>query len=428
MCIIVYNESGKPHNEEYLSDAYDNNPHGVGIMWVEDGRVQTLRGLFTKRRMFDILREFNGVPHALHLRWRTRGKITKEMCHPFRASAKDQDSKVWLMHNGTFMKIKSDANHSDTFYFARSIRSATAQHGTDVLFSEPFLRKLEDTVESWNKVIFLRDDGKVAIVNPKEWHVEDDIWYSNTYSLTKGYRERKTAKSVTTGWSSYSSSKWTGSKSNSSSKKPDKASTAVATVNSKGKVTVKQTTETNEKGETVHTINDQTYRLSSAGYWVKAESVSQEQIAEESKPRRLFGGALYAKDTDGVWKICQDQEAARMVHERTETALAKTDTPGEKAAKDWQAAMKSLNTSTGSSSGGTSGKLGKGRKKSRRQRRRERNELRKAKADLAKGTKHDRPSAAASNCPVDPRPDSRVVKRRRMPDGTVEITGVFPER
>jgi hypothetical protein len=200
MCIIIYNETGAPHNRQHLSNAYDNNPHGVGLMWVEDGRVRTLRGLFSKRQMFDILENFDGVPHALHLRWKTRGKIVKEMCHPFRASAENTAQRVWLMHNGTFMKVKSDEKHSDTFYFAKSMQHATAKHGTDVLFTESFLRKLEKEVESWNKVIFLRDDGKVAIANPSKWHVENGMWYSNTYSLQSGYRKRKTAIGTYGSW------------------------------------------------------------------------------------------------------------------------------------------------------------------------------------------------------------------------------------
>lgn len=196
MCIIFYNENGKPYDQEMLSTAYDNNPHGMGIMWVEEGRVQTLKGLFSKHRMFEILKHFEGVPHAMHLRWRTRGKIEKNFCHPFRASHEGADQEVYMMHNGTFLDIETKKDESDTYVFAGRMQGITRDYGTDMLFTESFLRRVEKDIKSWNKVIFLRGDGKVSIMNPAEWHVVDGLWMSNTYSLKEGYRKASLVSSV----------------------------------------------------------------------------------------------------------------------------------------------------------------------------------------------------------------------------------------
>jgi predicted glutamine amidotransferase len=189
MCIIFYNEAGKAYDKDRLSVAYDNNPHGVGIMWVENGRTKTLRGLFSKSKMFEIVKEFEGVPHAMHLRWRTRGKIDKDLCHPFRASHKQADKQVYMMHNGTFLDIETPKDVSDTSIFAQKMQGVTKTYGTDMLFTESFLRRVEKDIKSYNKVIFLRDDGKVSIMNPDQWHIEDGIWMSNTYSFREGYRK-----------------------------------------------------------------------------------------------------------------------------------------------------------------------------------------------------------------------------------------------
>jgi hypothetical protein len=196
MCIIFYNENGKPYDRDMLSVAYDNNPHGMGVMWVEEGKVQTLKGLFSKHRMFDILKHFEGVPHAMHLRWRTRGKIEKNFCHPFRASHAEADQQVYMMHNGTFLDIETKQDESDTIVFAERMQKITRDHGTSVLFTESFLRRVEKDIKSWNKVIFLRGDGKVSIMNPSEWDVVNGLWMSNTYSLKEGYRKSSLVASV----------------------------------------------------------------------------------------------------------------------------------------------------------------------------------------------------------------------------------------
>ncbi len=200
MCIIFYNEVGKAYDRDEISVAYDNNPHGVGLMWVEEGRVRTIRGLFTKEKLFSILDHFKGVPHVLHLRWRTRGDITKSLCHPFRASHKEAEQSVYMMHNGTFFGMHASKGDSDTAAFAQNMQAISAEFGTDMLFYESFLRKLEKQIESYNKVIFLRDDGKVAILNPEEWTVKNGVWYSNVYSLGAGYRKAQEAKTV---WNKY---------------------------------------------------------------------------------------------------------------------------------------------------------------------------------------------------------------------------------
>jgi len=200
VCIIFYNETGKTYDRETLSVAYDNNPHGVGLMWVEDGKIEVLRGLFTKKKMFEILGHFEGVPHALHFRWRTRGKIEKQLCHPFRASHKGAEKPVYMMHNGTFTDIKPPQGLSDTHVFASNMRKITDEYGTDMLFNESFLRRMEKQIMSFNKVIFLRSDGKVSIMNPSQWTAMNGIWLSNTYSLEDGYRKAKVARSLYGKW------------------------------------------------------------------------------------------------------------------------------------------------------------------------------------------------------------------------------------
>jgi hypothetical protein len=93
------------------------------------------------------------------------------------------------MHNGTFPHITPSEEHSDTYLFAETMKATAKEYGSDMLYNESFLRRMEKEIHSYNKVIFLRNDGKVAIMNPSSWHHKDGIMMSNTYSLIKDYRK-----------------------------------------------------------------------------------------------------------------------------------------------------------------------------------------------------------------------------------------------
>ncbi len=189
MCIIIYNEHGTAHDYRKLSQSYDNNPHGVGCMWIEEDGVRVVRGMLSKEELMHIADRLYGIPHVIHLRWRTVGPIGKEMTHPFQVSGRK--SHVWMMHNGTFDFLRTTPGISDTAQFAELLREFTAEHGADSLFRDQVASKMERKIKSFNKVLFLDDEGKIRILNREQWHHEDGIWYSNTYSFIPGYREQQ---------------------------------------------------------------------------------------------------------------------------------------------------------------------------------------------------------------------------------------------
>lgn len=190
MCIIFYNEKGSPYNLNEIRNGWTNNPDGLGLMWVEDRKVKVIRGLYDKESAVELARDFAGIPHVLHLRFGTHGSVCEELTHPFRVTPNGAKQHVWMMHNGVIadedLAEKPGKNESDTQVFARQLQHKVQEHGSsDILFNEKFCRKLEYKIGSYNKVIFLRDDGKVSILHPDQWTVnkETGIWYSNQYSI-----------------------------------------------------------------------------------------------------------------------------------------------------------------------------------------------------------------------------------------------------
>ena len=191
MCLIIYNETGAAYTKDQIANAYDTNDDGVGIMWVEDGEVQVLKGLYSKEDTLKLMEQFVDVPHVIHFRMATHGGIKAELAHPFRASHDDADNHVWLMHNGIMHSMGEHEGESDTSAFARQVRQTCEDMDTtDVLFDEYHMETMEEWIGGGNKVIFLRGDGELSILNRKAWTVDDDdpaILYSNTYSIRPRY-------------------------------------------------------------------------------------------------------------------------------------------------------------------------------------------------------------------------------------------------
>lgn len=189
MCIIFYNERGVKYQERELRNAFRTNDDGVGLMWIEDGKVKTFHGMLTEERLIKMMDEFTGVPHALHLRFATNGPPCKELCHPFKATPDEgADQAVWLMHNGVLFEHgqRAQDHESDTLVFARDRAKDVAMIGgnTDIFFDDAYIKYMEKIITG-DRMIFLRDDGSVTILNPNSWHHDKDtgIWYSNRYSV-----------------------------------------------------------------------------------------------------------------------------------------------------------------------------------------------------------------------------------------------------
>jgi len=191
MCIIIHNPEGKPVNPSHLRNAYANNPDGFGVMWCDptSGKIDTSQGLFSFEAITDILKELRGIPHAIHFRFRTQGIISAEMTHPFRILKKEDDgTELWMMHNGTFTFPNMEENKSDSAIFAEKFRPIIKDLGTDVLFDNVHPRRLGERLGENNRVLFMRGDGKVSILNSQMGFIENGMWFSNQYSLKENYR------------------------------------------------------------------------------------------------------------------------------------------------------------------------------------------------------------------------------------------------
>lgn len=189
MCIIFYNPDGAKYDKRELRNAADHNDDGAGIMWVENNKVNVHHEMVKDgEQLIKMMKDFVGKPHVLHLRYATHGSPSIDLCHPFKATPDEgADQSVWLMHNGVIKDYAKKASHkeSDTLVFSRTLQQVVKGYGsTDILYHEKYVRHLESVIDG-DRMIFLRDDGRVQILNPGKWFQDEktNIWYSNMYSL-----------------------------------------------------------------------------------------------------------------------------------------------------------------------------------------------------------------------------------------------------
>lgn len=195
----------EPVSMEYLTAMEDDNPHGAGVAWLQDGRIRFARGL-TAADIFQMQSDnVMSYPYLMHYRWATHGEKIPELTHPFPLGPRalmgelHGSASAVLIHNGTWSAYETNATKfvnegnyelpeevlacgSDT-----AIAAYLALHDQDIL----------DSVQWATAVAEIKEiDGKTTmeITTRGSWYEKESNWYSNLnwvpgnyYSFGAGY-------------------------------------------------------------------------------------------------------------------------------------------------------------------------------------------------------------------------------------------------
>jgi hypothetical protein len=187
-------------------------------MTQEDGQLAIAKyynGDNDPEEIGEALKEVYDRDCFLHFRYRTKGPVNSDSCHPF-VIYDDNDRQLALMHNGTFSgygtqdKVDSEdfgeriiAPLYDTF-----LKSGVSDPLNNPFFSQ-IVHKFTDT---GSKVVLMDNLNKPLIINEKSGEIFTDqaagksFWISNKYSFNQSHR---TPTTTTKGWaSSYAGSFW----------------------------------------------------------------------------------------------------------------------------------------------------------------------------------------------------------------------------
>lgn len=183
MCLLMWKPAEVTLTRRDVFDYVENNPDGFGILWRDDtNTIRSYKMMGSKKQVWKAYQRYAaGKACALHWRWNTAGVNSMDNTHPFEVIP-----GLWLMHNGV-LSCKSDAVHSDTWYFAHDVMRRELQNHPERIEDETWLKAMKDVIGPGNRLLFWRDgQEEPSIVGESDglWH--KGAWYSNTYAWSRG--------------------------------------------------------------------------------------------------------------------------------------------------------------------------------------------------------------------------------------------------
>ena len=187
MCLLINQTNNKPIKKQYLQNANDSNPDGIGFAYAENGKIQVEKfrnfEAFYKAYKRAITQHGKKSSFIVHFRYSTHG-IEKGLfnVHPFRVN-----SRLAFAHNG-MIDVENHEKKSDTQIFNETILRKLKPN----FLNSSEVRSLIEGFIGSDKLVFLDANGKTTILNESRGHWEGGVWYSNN--------SYKTAKSYACGW------------------------------------------------------------------------------------------------------------------------------------------------------------------------------------------------------------------------------------
>jgi len=176
MCLIILSPKGDQLNDDKILNAYLTNQDSWGLAWADGGKLRIVKG-FGYDTLIEAYRKVAGLPHMLHFRYATSGKIDQENAHPFQLS-----EGVAFAHNGVLPVERTNLEMSDTWHYVQLLKPILDEY-PEALMNPKFLEAMEESIGQGNKFTFLMSDGRYVIVNEMAGKWIGGIWVSNTYSL-----------------------------------------------------------------------------------------------------------------------------------------------------------------------------------------------------------------------------------------------------
>jgi hypothetical protein len=190
MCIAIYSAGdGELLTTEAFNESMRVNDHGMGIAWIgDDGQFKVVKTLHRGDIIYRAYQAAHDVGKdcILHFRKATHGDKTTENCHPFY----NGEDEVYV-HNGVLNFYEQPDNAVDSALFGERILSHLP---SDWMRMPDIVRMIERWLD-WSKIIVLRKDGDVTILNESKgvWEEDKGLWYSNT-SYRPPFRPKKMGK------------------------------------------------------------------------------------------------------------------------------------------------------------------------------------------------------------------------------------------
>lgn len=176
MCIAIYSKGEfDPITEAEFSECNKSNPDGAGLVYIgDDGNFRIMKTLDCPDVLYHEYIRANEAERdcLLHFRKATHGRIAMDNCHPFWSG----EDEVYI-HNGVLSLHKIPDDEVDSRVFADRV----LRHLPDDWRDMPDIVRMVESFISGSKIVILRKDGDVTILNENSGHWRSDkgVWFSN---------------------------------------------------------------------------------------------------------------------------------------------------------------------------------------------------------------------------------------------------------
>lgn len=200
MCVIVYQPPGQYLEKQLAQKLWNANPDGGGFSFVDGEEITTAKSMNFPAfwSQFESARSANrNAPFLLHFRIATHGAVNLDNVHPFTV-----DKHTVLAHNGIIHGVPDyKDDRSDTRVFVDEVLPYLQPTWLD----DPTVTHMVEDWIGWSKMLFLTADPELShlvyILNEKDGHWIDGLWYSNRSGQELPKPEPKTYKVHSTkGW------------------------------------------------------------------------------------------------------------------------------------------------------------------------------------------------------------------------------------
>lgn len=180
MCLLVQQYANTQFSDDFVTDVYNKNRDGIGVMYADGGRIIVHK--YLPKSEADFLKFYrdniDGRDCVWHARMQTHGDIDLANCHPYKVT-----DHIWMAHNGILSSGNdNDESKSDTWHFIHNVIEPVLTHDPDRLMRPEYQAFLGDLIGSTNKFGFMTSSGTAVIVNRAAGVTYQGAWLSNTYA------------------------------------------------------------------------------------------------------------------------------------------------------------------------------------------------------------------------------------------------------
>lgn len=191
MCIIAIKPMGKKlMDKEVIQTMCENNPHGNGFCYADNGQVVIKKGYMDFESFYTALNEIPNIKEknvVLHMRITTHGSTSKGNCHPFPLSNKishlkatNIKSEVAIIHNGIISSVDTDSKNdlSDTMTYIKNVLYPRYRANNSFIDNEKIRLEIQKEINS--KMVIMKSNGDFYTIG--DFNTNEDGYIFSNYS------------------------------------------------------------------------------------------------------------------------------------------------------------------------------------------------------------------------------------------------------